>query len=244
MAEPRCPDYLKSNGAMMETIHRAQQGDDAAMPAVRDLLDRVPEIRRIMGGELQEIANTLITRSLGGDEDLAFREAIQRKLEALRRKLEGSNPSPMEQLLVDRIVACWLQVQEADIRIARLSDTSIAQANFYQKRQDRAHRRILSAIKTLATVRKMALPMLQVNIAENQQVNVGIGDRARGRLDVRFVRQTQGLRDRRDRVATGTPSGLGRCGEFLFCLSPRPAQAGPDNERQYHGGCIPAGRSA
>jgi hypothetical protein len=36
---------------------------------------------------------------------------------------------------------------------------------------DRAHRRYLSAIKTLATVRKLALPVLQVNIAK-KQVNV------------------------------------------------------------------------
>ncbi len=36
---------------------------------------------------------------------------------------------------------------------------------------DRAHNRYLSAIKTLATVRKLALPILQVNIAK-KQVNV------------------------------------------------------------------------
>jgi hypothetical protein len=36
---------------------------------------------------------------------------------------------------------------------------------------DRAHKRYLSAIKTLATVRKLALPVLQVNIAK-KQVNV------------------------------------------------------------------------
>jgi hypothetical protein len=38
---------------------------------------------------------------------------------------------------------------------------------------DRAHRRYLSALRTLALVRKLALPVLQVNIAGKQQVNVG-----------------------------------------------------------------------
>ena len=38
-------------------------------------------------------------------------------------------------------------------------------------RMDRAHRRYLTAIKTLAIVRKLALPVLQVNIAK-KQVNV------------------------------------------------------------------------
>jgi hypothetical protein len=40
--------------------------------------------------------------------------------------------------------------------------------------------------------------------------------------------------------ATGWPlcasSGLGRRGEFFFCLSPCPAQAGPYNERRDYGG--------
>jgi hypothetical protein len=41
-------------------------------------------------------------------------------------------------------------------------------------------------------------------------------------------------------LQTGLPSGFGRRGEFL-CLSPRPAQADPDKERQPHGGFIPVG---
>lgn len=76
---------------------------------------------------------------------------------------------------MDRVVACWLQVQEADLRYAQAGNCSFPQANFHLKRQDRAHRRFLSAMKTLATVRKLALPMLQVNIGENQ-VNVASAD--------------------------------------------------------------------
>ena len=48
---------------------------------------------------------------------------------------------------------------------------SIAQANYHAQKIDRAHSRFLSAIRTLAQVRKLALPTLQVNIARNQ-VNV------------------------------------------------------------------------
>lgn len=43
---------------------------------------------------------------LGGEKNLAFREAIRRELKELRAELEGSNPTPMERLLVDRIAAC------------------------------------------------------------------------------------------------------------------------------------------
>jgi hypothetical protein len=157
---------------MLEIVERAQTGDESAIPALRELLDRVPSIRECLGADLDRTVEYSITRSLGGLENLAFREAIKRKLAALREELEGPTPSPTERLLVDRIVACWLQVQEADLRYVHSGNCSLAQADFHLRRQDRAHRRFLSAMKTLATVRKLGLLVLQLNIGENQ-VNVG-----------------------------------------------------------------------
>ena len=45
---------------------------------------------------------------------------------------------------------------------------------FHQRRIDHAHKRYLSALRTLDQVRKLALPVLQVNIAR-RQVNVAAG---------------------------------------------------------------------
>jgi hypothetical protein len=42
---------------------------------------------------------------------------------------------------------------------------------YYQRSLERAQKRYLAAIKTLAQVRKLAVPVLQVNIAR-KQVNV------------------------------------------------------------------------
>ena len=58
-------------------------------------------------------------------------------------------------------------------RFTNTSDMSITQADYFQRRIHRTHQRFLSAVATLARVRKMALPSLMVNIARNQQVNVG-----------------------------------------------------------------------
>jgi hypothetical protein len=48
----------------------------------------------------------------------------------------------------------------------------VSQGEYYQKRLDRAHRRHLSAIRTLAQIRKLA-PAVQINIAEKQINTVG-----------------------------------------------------------------------
>jgi hypothetical protein len=157
---------------MLAVIHRAQAGDADAVPALQKILDRVPELRTMLGADLERIVEESIIRSLGGDDNLAFREGLKRKLAALRRELEGASPTPIERLLVDRVVACWLQVQEADLRYAQARGQTLPQANYVLKRQDSAHRRFLLALRTLEMVRKLALPSLQVNIGANQ-VNVG-----------------------------------------------------------------------
>jgi hypothetical protein len=152
-------------------IKRAQGGDESTLPVVRQLLQSQEAID-LLGGDLARQAERSFLSNAAG-KDLAFREALAAKLARLRAELGGPNPTPLERLLVERVVACWLQVQDADIRYAQGQANSppLAVCDFQQRRMDRAHRRYMTAIKTLATVRKLALPVLQVNIA-GQQVNV------------------------------------------------------------------------
>ena len=89
-------------------------------------------------------------------------------MEAIRKNLAGPAATPIESLLVSRIVICWLQVQMADIAQAKGEAPTSGLAAFQLRRQDSANRRYLAAIRTLATVRKMALPVLQVNLGQNQ----------------------------------------------------------------------------
>jgi hypothetical protein len=152
-------------------LDRAQKGDTSTLPAVREML-QTPTVVDAFGGNLAQQAELSLVNAAAGD-NLVFREALTRKLELIRAELAGPSPTPLERLLVDRIVTCWLQLSDADVRAAQAKDLSPAWAEFYQRRMDRAHRRYLSAIKTLATVRRLALPVLigQVNIA-SKQVNV------------------------------------------------------------------------
>ena len=74
---------------------------------------------------------------------------------------------------MERIALCWLQVQQADLTAAQmLAKRSPVQESWIQQRQDRAHGRLLMAVKALAQVRKLLRPgaTVQVNIA--QQVNM------------------------------------------------------------------------
>jgi hypothetical protein len=158
--------------ALEALLARAHAGDEAAVPLVRVLFAEAPGRLEALGDLARHAEMALIVAAAG--KDLAFKEGLLAKLVQLRADLAGPSPSPLERLLVGRVAACWLQVQDADIRYAQNQrDCTFAQGDYYQRRQDRAHRRFLSAIKALALVRRLALPVLvaQVHAAPRVCVN-------------------------------------------------------------------------
>jgi hypothetical protein len=88
----------------------------------------------------------------------------------MRTEIAGEDPSPLEKLLTERVVATWIEVQVFDsFCAANLRKAHTRQADYLQRHLDRAHRRHLSAIRTLAQVRKLLKPAVaQINISERQ----------------------------------------------------------------------------
>lgn len=150
---------------------RANDGDDTVLPQVHELLELNPQnaIPMLYGDLAANNEATLIGR-LASDNDARY-AAIQKQVELKREELAGPDSSPLVNMLVDRIVVCWLQVQLGDQLCLETGWMTQPQMEHREKVRDRAHRRLLQAIKTLARVRKLAVPVVQVNVAE-RQVNV------------------------------------------------------------------------
>jgi hypothetical protein len=161
---PAMPEEIR------EILKRAESGDRMELSFIREALDLVPKMVDIYGNLAKGAERSLIEVMAG--KNLMLKEAVPRKLEAMREELAGPSPTPLEKLLVEQVVACWLQLQHAEMLVAQRSfgNMSMQQVELYQRQLDRAHRRYLSAIRTLAQIRKLR-PVVQVNIAE-QQVNV------------------------------------------------------------------------
>jgi hypothetical protein len=79
---------------------------------------------------------------------VAVREGLRAKMEALRVELAG--PSPLERVLAERIVACWLHLYHLETIYGDKDRLPLELGSYYQRCLDRAHKRYLSAIKTLA----------------------------------------------------------------------------------------------
>ena len=101
-----------------------------------------------------------------------MQEGLTKKLADMRADLCGPDPTPLERQLVERVVLCWLSLHDAELRCALISDAAPDQGEYWQRRVNQAHKRYLAAVKTLAMIRKLAIPVIigQLNIA-NKQVN-------------------------------------------------------------------------
>ena len=141
-------------------VSRAMRGDREVLPALRDALDRHPALAR-QAGDLAARAEDAWLDLLAG-QDLFTAEAVRRRLAALRAELAGPQPSPLERLVVDRIAACFLQLQYADVTYALARDpgASVAALREMQRRQEGAERRYQAALRQLAVIRKLLRPAL------------------------------------------------------------------------------------
>lgn len=115
--------------------------------------------------DLQKIVEEFLVTKIGGEGNLLFREGVRRMLNAERARLCGPDPSPLERVIVGRILICMLHAYRADM--IDLGENPV-QA---QEIRDRTTRRLLRACRDLAEVRKLLGPNIQVNIAD-RQVNV------------------------------------------------------------------------
>jgi hypothetical protein len=150
---PAAPDLDE----IKAVLARAGRGDQAALPRLRALLDETGLWRRL--GDLAAHAELTWIGHVSGT-DLAMREMLVRKLGELKGELGGTAPPPLERLLVDRVVIGWLMVYHADLEAAGTKDGDPRRANLAMKRQTQAMQRYATAIKALATVRRLLPPAL------------------------------------------------------------------------------------
>jgi len=153
----------------------SQEGDAQALSRLTEILDELPELAKRVVDPAKQAELSMVSNYAG--DDPLLQEVLPRTLDSMKAELAGENPSPLERLLVERVAATWFLLLYLETLYAQhRGELTMAQEYHHQKCLDRAHRRHLSAIRTLAQVRKLLKPTVaQVNIAE-QQVNLAGGE--------------------------------------------------------------------
>ncbi len=100
---------------------------------------------------------------------------IKREFHAMVRSLAGSDPSPTEQLLCEVAGTNWLAMRVFELHhaCAVKGSTPAKATDALDRRITRAQRRLTSALRTLAAIRRVSPPAIQVNVASQQVIANG-----------------------------------------------------------------------
>ena len=124
-----------------------------ALAADPDLVDR-------LGDLAGHVERGLVALAAG--PSLAGVEAVVTHLGKMRAELGEEAASPLEKLLVRRVVLCWLACHQAEVERVALLQVQAAEVlrAAADRRVDRSHARLLASAKSLATVRRLVRPGL------------------------------------------------------------------------------------
>lgn len=149
---------------------------DKAKPKKEDQaeLDRALREHSAMwrvAGDLMEHTAQMLISDINGT--YAIQESLKTGWIQLQKCMARPGDGELERLLIQQIALAWLKLSYVEYRhryFLTNGNTTITQADFWERRLSVAQRRYLRAIETLARVRRMNLPAVQVNIGA-QQVN-------------------------------------------------------------------------
>jgi hypothetical protein len=161
---------------LRELSKKAEAGDkDAARLLKQKLRESSPAVIARASDIGRKAQHILIRTASGGS--LLTELALSGRLDMMREEIAGENPTPLEVLLTERVLSCWMLVELFDAFMAGQlnKDKSeyrvpISYTLEMLKWQERANRRYLAAIRELARVRKLEATARPVQL--NTQVNV------------------------------------------------------------------------
>lgn len=143
---------------LFQNVRKANSGDKNAIAALHTELAGANgnAIMGVFGDLAFQAEESLLVAMLGEQE--GAKTCVREKMKQMRKELGWDESSALECILIERIVATWLDLYFAELVCNQWTVGSSPEAKYKQHRIDRAHRRHLSAVKMLATVRKLTLP--------------------------------------------------------------------------------------
>ena len=127
-------DRREENERLARLVRRAEQGDHSVLPELREALDADATLWKDYGDLALQAEASLV--GLAAGKNLLMAESLLRKLQALKGELAAESASPLEQLLVQRVTATWLQAAYYDAVAAQASGAGEARSRLLLQQQD------------------------------------------------------------------------------------------------------------
>lgn len=163
------PDLFFEARALIRKVDKEKPNKDD-VTALGAFLFQHPEYWRIAGDLAEQATLTMID---GMHATKAMKESLAVGVHHTAAELTQPGDGELERLIIRQIVGCWVSLSYVEYVLGRNTvegNFTIPQGAYWEKRVSSAQRRYLRALETLARVRRLRVPAVQVNIAE-QQVN-------------------------------------------------------------------------
>ena len=177
----KLPQDVKERLEELRTLSKkAEAGDKGARQELKQALLESSADVIARASEAGRKAQHLLIDTLAADNPLT-EYALSARLDLMRAEIAGEDPTPLEALLVERIVAAWILNELLEVlNCAQLwrgnskPHSAHSFLRFYLNWQQQAHQRLLSSIKASAQVRKLQSNMPRIQY--NTQINLGSSD--------------------------------------------------------------------
>jgi hypothetical protein len=171
-------ERLKELRALSE---EAKGGDKKARRELRKAVRASSPEVVAEASDVARLGQLMVIKSLSGDNALRA-EALEAKLDSMRAELleqsplNKEGPRPLETILAERVVSAWIVGEFFEAILCGQLQTGLGNRRaspsylkFLLGWQEQAHRRLLSAIKALAQVRRLqsGTPGSQTNVQIN-----------------------------------------------------------------------------
>ncbi len=160
-------------GELMDACNKSKP-KESDIAELRAMLEENPGIAMRVEMARQNLMQMASTRTGARTVETLTMNEVKTKRAAL-----GYEAAPMlERMLIDTLLMAWLRYQRFENLYTQLDQggdgITLTKAAFWDKRVTQARAGYLKACETLAKVRKLTSPVLQVNVAQegSQQVNV------------------------------------------------------------------------
>jgi hypothetical protein len=150
---------------ILSLMQRSTQGDHDAFQELKTI-DKANGIDRL--SNWSRVTLTVKLQSRASPKNLLARNAVSRDLKSIVRGLAESSDGAIERMIIDRVALCAVDAGLADHEhVHAVTDNlDLATVEALDRRRDRAHRRMLQTLKTLAQVRRMNRVAVQVNVGD------------------------------------------------------------------------------
>ncbi len=152
-----------------ELLQRREAGNEAADAELARLVEQFPALW-INLGDIGRQALEIWVNLIAG-KDRMLHAALRQKLDDLRRQFVVPADDPAGRLIVDRVIATWLQASHADARVAQNVNLDLRTQEFLAKRQQQAQRQHLDALKAWQQWQRLTAQLPQLAPPTPPQAN-------------------------------------------------------------------------